>query len=236
MGPGPSWPTTCFLWGQTVGTGHISASQTPGGCLLGGLVSGLRCHTAGSSAYSHSHLRGSRGSITPQGPVARQAGWPSGCGQAGLALMPPPVSLGRLGHPGVSTGTFPTAPSHDPCAHPAGYGPGLSYWGPLGSNSSGERGQLPAAAGQTSVQKTAPVRGICSLVTRFRIRGGVRIRTPLCSYYRDAQCNGSPTACEPSEPVPGTPTLPATSCFPLYQTCPCFHPRDLTSGQGICGN
>lgn len=122
----------CFLWGQPVGTGHISASRPPGGCLLGGLVSGLRCRTAGSSASSHSRLHGSRGSVTPQGPMARQAGWPSGCGQARPAVMPPPMSLGRLGRPGVSTGTFPTAPSRDPCAHPAGYGPGLPCWHPSG--------------------------------------------------------------------------------------------------------
>lgn len=82
-------------------------------------------HTAGSSASSHPHLHGARGSVTPQGPGTRQAGWPSGCGQARLALMLLPMSLGRLGCPGEFTGTFPTAPSHDPCAHPLEYGLGL---------------------------------------------------------------------------------------------------------------
>lgn len=178
MGPGPSWPTTCFLWGQTVGTGHISASQPPGSCLQGGLVSGLRCHTAGSSASSHSHLHGSRGSITPQGPVARQAGWPSGCGQAGPALMPPPVSLSRLGRPGVSTGTFPTAPSHDPCAHPAGYSPGLPDWGPSGVQWLRWAGSAAGRSWPDKCSENCPSEGHLLLSTRFFLVGSGQDQDP----------------------------------------------------------
>lgn len=122
---------TCFLWGQVVGTGHISASQPPRQLPPG--RPGQRAQvsrTAGPSASSHPHLHGARGSVTPQGPTARQAGWPSGGGQARPALMLPPMSLGRLGCPGVFTGTLPTASSHDPGAHPLGYGLGLPCWGP----------------------------------------------------------------------------------------------------------
>lgn len=81
--------------------------------------------------FSPPWIQRERHSPGAHGEAGRVAFW-LWSGQAGSDATSHPMSLGRLGPLGVSTGTFPTAPSHDPCAHPAGYAPGLPCWGPSG--------------------------------------------------------------------------------------------------------
>lgn len=139
------------LWGQTVGTGPVCASQPR-------VAAPWEAWSAGSGV-PHSRFL----CLFPASPLCSRreghspgaadedggrAGWPSDCRRAGPALMPSPVSPGMLGLPGVSTGTSPAAPSHDPCAHPGGWSacsrlcssprPGWGRGAHVGSAGSGE--------------------------------------------------------------------------------------------------